>query len=278
MKTYTILCPTDFSECSLNAIEYAAKLGEKYQAHLIIFHVPNKEDYNKLNLPNKPGEERQFSENKLNNLVKTVREESLSKGLTSCEGLINEGKTIEAILDCAAGNQVDLIVMGTEGVNEFKKNYIGTTTSKIVSRAVQDVFVIPRKVFFKTPRKLVFATDYLEEDKLAIQKVVDIARFFDSEIDIVHVGAKLGVTDKALHQTMIEEITPFINYEKINFVLKAYQDDPGLGLESYLVSAKGDILFTLSMKKSWFDQLFTQNLSRKMSYFINKPLYVIKTL
>ncbi|WP_158860679.1 universal stress protein [Lunatibacter salilacus] len=278
MKPYTILCPTDFSECSLNAIEYAAKLGEKYEAHLIIFHVPNKEDYNKLNLPNKPGEELQFSQNKLNNLVKTVREESLSKGLTSCEGLINEGKTIEAIMDCAAVNKVDLIVMGTEGVNEFKKNYIGTTTSKIVSRSAQDVFVIPRKVFFKMPRKLVYATDYLEEDKLAIQKVVDIAKFFDSEIDIVHVGVKLGVTDKALHQSMIEEITPFINYEKINFVLKAYQDDPGLGLESYLVSAKGDILFTLSMKKSWFDQLFTQNLSRKMSYFINKPLYVIKTL
>lgn len=278
MKTYTILCPTDFSECSLNAIEYAAKLGEKHEANLIIFHVPNKEDYNKLNLPNKPGEELQFSENKLNNLVKAVREESLGKGLRSCEGLIKEGKTIQAILDFAAVNKVDLIVMGTEGVNEFKKNYIGTTTSKIVGLASQDVFVIPRKVFFKIPRKLVYATDYLEEDKLAIQKVVEVAKFFNSEIDIVHVGMKLGVSDKALHQSMIEEITPFVNYEKINFVLKAYRDDPGLGLETYLQSAKGDILFTLSMKKSWFDQLFTKNLSRKMSYFINKPLFVIKNL
>ena len=34
MKVFTILCPTDFSECSLNAIEYAAKLGEKYKARL----------------------------------------------------------------------------------------------------------------------------------------------------------------------------------------------------------------------------------------------------
>jgi len=278
MRTYTILCPTDFSECSLNAIEYAAKLGEKFQARLIIFHVPNKEDYNKLNLPNIPGEDLQFIEKKINNLVKTVKEESLSKGLTSCEGIIREGKTTDSIIDCATDNQVDLIVMGTEGVNEFKKNYIGTITSKIVGRSAQDVFVIPRKVFFKPPRKLVFATDYLEEDKLAIQKIVEIAKFFDSEIDVVHVGSKLGSIEKALHQTMMDEMTPFINYEKTNFVLKAYQDDPGLGLESYLISAKGDILFTLSFKKSWFDQLFTRNLSRKMSYFINKPLYVIKNL
>lgn len=278
MRTYTILCPTDFSECSLNAIEYAAKFGEKHKANLIIFHVPNKEDYQKLNLNSKSGDELQFAENKINNLVKTVKEESLSNGLASCVGVIKEGKTIDAILDYATERKVDLIVMGTEGVNELKKNYIGTTTSKIVSRSVQDVFVIPRKVFFKTPRKLVFATDYLEEDKLAVQKIVEIAKFFDSEIDIVHVESKLGVIDKALHETMIGEITPFIKYEKINFILKSYSDDPGLGLESYLLSAKGDMLFTLSMKKTWFDQLFTQNLSRKMSYFINKPLYVIKTL
>ncbi len=278
MRTYTILCPTDFSECSLNAIEYAAKFGEKHKANLIIFHVPNKDDYQKLNLNSKFGDELQFAENKINNLVKTVKEESLYNGLASCVGVIKEGKTIDAILDYATERKVDLMVMGTEGVNELKKNYIGTTTSKIVSRSVQDVFVIPRKVFFKTPRKLVFATDYLEEDKLAVQKVVEIAKFFDSEIDIVHVESKLGVIDKALHETMIGEITPFIRYEKINFILKSYSDDPGLGLESYLLSAKGDMLFTLSMKKTWFDQLFTQNLSRKMSYFINKPLYVIKTL
>ena len=39
MKVFTILCPTDFSECSLNAIEYAAKLGEKYKARLILRNV-----------------------------------------------------------------------------------------------------------------------------------------------------------------------------------------------------------------------------------------------
>lgn len=278
MKPYTILCPTDFSECSLNAIEFAAKFGEKREANLIIFHVPDKEDYVKLNLRSNSASELQFAENKISNLVKTVEEESLPKGLLSCTGVIREGKTIASILDYASEIKADLIVMGTEGVNEFKKNYIGTTTSKIVGKSSQDVFVIPRIVFFKIPRKLVYATDYLEEDKLAIQKIVEIAKFFDSEIDIVHVGQKIRDIDKALHQEMITELAPFLNYEKINFVLKAYSEDPGSGLESYLISAKGDILFTLSIKKSWFDQLFTQNLSRKMSYFINKPLYVIKTL
>lgn len=277
MKAFTILCPTDFSECSLNAIEYAAKLGEKHQARLILLHVPDKEDY--LKLFSKNQEEENFlllSRAKLDNLVREVEKESLPLGLAACEGIIREGDAVDAILDFAEENDVDLILMGTEGVNDFKKNYIGTRSSRVVQRSDRDVFVIPRKVFFKVPKKLVYATDYVEEDKLAIQKVVEFAALFDAEIDIVHVATRLRAIDKALHQTMVSELKPFVRYEKVNYLLKSYRDEPGLGLESYLITAKGDVLITLSKKKTWFDQIFTQNLSKKMSYFINKPLLVIK--
>ncbi|MEX2592771.1 MAG: universal stress protein [Anditalea sp.] len=277
MKPFTILCPTDFSECSLNAIEYAAKLGEKFEARLIIFHVPNKEDYMKLFSKNREEQDfLSFAKNKLETLVQEVQKESLHQGLKSCEGIIQEGKTINTIIEYADEIKVDLIVMGTEGINDFKQNYIGTRSSQVIQHASQDVFIIPRKVFFKKPRKLVFATDYIEEDKLVIQKVVKLASLFDSEIDIVHVGTKIRTIDKALHQTMVAEIQPFVHYEKVNYVLKSYRDEPGLGLESYLITAKGDVLITFSRKKSWFEQIFTQNLSKKMSYFINKPLLVIK--
>ncbi|MDO6436041.1 universal stress protein [Cyclobacterium sp. 1_MG-2023] len=278
MKKYTILCPTDFSECALNAIEYAARLGEKLNAELILFHVPDTEDYKKL-FPKKELEESLHAAvSKLNCLVKTVEEESLSKGLHACSSLVKEGKAVNTILEYAEENKVDLIIMGTEGVNEFKKNYIGTNASRVVQHANCDVFIIPRKVFFKPPRKMVYATDYMEEDKLAIQKVVKIAGLFDSEIDVVHVSSKENIIDKALHRSLKEELAPFAHYDKMNFVLKSYRDDAALGLENYLITSKGNVLFTLSMKKTWFENLFTKNLSKKMSYFINKPLYVIKNL
>lgn len=276
-NTFTIICPTDFSECSLNAIEYAARLGEMYQADLFIFHVPDKDDYQKLAIVDgNEGDVFGFIQKKLNSLVQTVGEESFSKGLKSCSAEIREGKPVTNILEFAAEKNADLIVIGTEGVNDFKKNYIGTRASKVVERSEVDILVVPRKVYFKPPRKLVYATDYLEEDKIAIQKIVEIARNYDSEIDVVHVSTKMKSIDKSLHQTMVQELKPFVKYEKVNYVLKSYRDEPGLGLENYLIISKGDILVTLSKKKTWFDQIFANNLSRKMSYFINKPLYVIK--
>ncbi|PSL07552.1 universal stress protein [Cecembia rubra] len=277
VNNFKILCPTDFSECSLNAIEYAAKLGEKYGAELILFHVPDKEDYQKLSVGDvKAIDQYSFIQKKLDSLVKTVTEESIQKGLHSCRAIISEGKTVKTILNFAEENKIDLIIMGTEGVNEFKQNYIGTRSSKIIEKSEIDVMIIPRRVYFKPPRKFVYATDYLEEDKIAIQKVVEMAKFFESEIDIVHVSSREKTIDKGLHQLMVQEIQPFIKYEKVNFVLKSYRDEPGLGLENYLIIAKGDILVTLTKKKTWFEQVFTKNLSRKMSYFINKPFLVLK--
>ncbi len=277
--TFRIVCPTDFSECSLNAIEYAAKLGEMYQSELYLFHVPDAEDYKKLSVRDlHSGGQYSFIKKKLDSLVEIVANESIPNGLKSCKGEFKEGKTVSTILDFVRDVKANLIVIGTEGVNDFKKNYVGTRSSKIVEKSEIDVLVIPRKVFFKPPKKFVYATDYVEEDKLAIQKVVEMASFWGSEIDIVHVSTKVKAIDKSLHMTMIEEIKPFIKYSKINFVLKSYRDEPGLGLENYLIISKGDMLVTLSKKKSWFQQVFTNNLSRKMSYFINKPLFVIKNL
>jgi nucleotide-binding universal stress UspA family protein len=279
MKTaFSILCPTDFSECSLNTIEYAAKLGEKYHADLILFHVLNKTDYAKLSPLDTSGDnQRAFVEEKLGNLQKAVQAESLEKGLKSCSYHFTEGKIVNETVSFSKEISADLIVIGTEGMNDLRENIIGSRASRIVESADRDVLVVPRRVFFKPPRKMVYATDYIEEDKLAIQKIVEMARFFDSEIDLVHISSTQKAIDKSLHLVTIEEMQPFIKYDKVNFVLKSFRNDLALGLENYLNVAKGDMLITLSKKKSFFDQIFSNNLSKKMAYFINKPLWVIKT-
>ncbi|SFU12656.1 Nucleotide-binding universal stress protein, UspA family [Algoriphagus locisalis] len=277
-QIFKILCPTDFSECSLNAIEYATRLGEKYKAELILFHVLNREDYVKLSPNDRDGKfQMDFVLEKLQNLQSAVIKEGVKNGLQSCTSVVKEGNIVKETLEYAKEVKANLIVVGTEGVNDFRENIIGSRASRIVEQSNKDIFVVPRKVYFKAPRKLVYASDYLEEDKIAIQKIVEVAKFFDSEIDMVHISSTHKALDKSLHMTMVEEIEPFIKYSKVNFVLKSFRDDIALGLENYLQTAKGDILVTLSEKKSFFDQIFSNSLSKKMAYFINKPLWVIKS-
>jgi nucleotide-binding universal stress UspA family protein len=277
-SSFIILCPIDFSNCALNALEYAAKLGERYRARLIILHVLNREDYRKLAPLDEDGKyQTDFVAQKLKSLQEAVLKESASLGLLSCEAIILEGPIVEGTLAYAKKITADLLVVGTEGVNDFKEQVFGSRSSQMVLEAEQDILVVPRKVYFRHPRKLVYASDYLEEDKLAIQKVVELASFFNAEIDIVHVSSNQRLIDKALHLSMVNEIKPFVKYEKTHYTLKTFRDDLALGLENYLQLAKGDMLVTLSKKKEFFDKVFSNNLSRKMSYFITKPLWVIKS-
>lgn len=276
---FTILCPIDFSECALNALEYAAKIGEKYKAKLIVFHVLNKQDYQNLAPLDLEGTyQKEFVEQKLKSLQEAVLKESIPNGLQSCEVVVSDGAIVQTTIAYSKEINANLIVVGTEGMNEFKKQVFGSRSSKMVMQTDRDILVVPRKSFFKRPKKLVYASDYVEEDKCAIQKVVEFATLFDSEIDIVHVSSRSRVMDKALHKTMVEEIKPAISYDLVNYVLKAFRDDLALGLENYLQLAKGDILVALNKRKDFFDQLFSKNLSRKMSYFITKPLWVIKSI
>jgi nucleotide-binding universal stress UspA family protein len=275
---FKIICPIDFSECSLNAIEYASKVGEQYKAHLVLVHVMDREDYSVFfprdaNFKN----QNEFVIEKMTSLQKAVQEESLAKGLKSCEILTLEGQIVEEIIRLTQEQKANLIVIGTEGVNNRRPHIVGSKASRVVQESDIDVMVIPRKVYFKIPKKLVYASDYLEEDKLAIQKVVEYASFFDSEIDLVHLSSNNRLIDKALHKSIVEEMLPFVRYEKINFSLRSVRVNFALGLENYVQTSKGDMLVVLSKKKSFFDLIFTSSLSKKMSYFITRPLWVIKS-
>lgn len=266
---FTILCPIDFSECALNALEYAAKIGEKYKANLIVFHVLNKQDYQMLAPLDLDGTfQKEFVTQKLKSLQDAVLKESIPNGLQSCEVVILEGGIVQTTIEYSKKINANLIVVGTEGMNEFRDQVFGSRSSKMVLQTDRDILVVPRKSFFKRPRKLVYASDYVEEDKSAIKKVVEFATFFDSEIDIVHVSSRTRVIDKALHKTMVEEIKPSISYDLVNYVLKSFRDDLALGLENYLRLAKGDILVTLSKKERLFRSIiFPKPISEDVLFY-----------
>jgi nucleotide-binding universal stress UspA family protein len=201
-SNFTILCPIDFSECALNALEYAAKIGEKYKAKLIVFHVLNKQDYQQIAPLDLDGTfQKEFVEQKLKSLQDAVLKESLPKGLQSCEVVLSEGAIVQTTIAFSQKINANLIVVGTEGMNEFREQVFGSRSSKMVMQTDRDILVVPRKAFFKRPRKLVYASDYVEEDNAAIKKVVEFAKFFDSEIDIA------GIQDWSW-----DEIKPLVDH------------------------------------------------------------------
>src|SRR5688572_1191603 len=110
-----ILAPTDFSEHSRHALMYAVAFAERFEAELHLLHVLQdmtvyQPDAVTMGPPVVPPLEELTASARLA-LERLIQENNLQRLKTKTE--VREGTPVEEIVDYAAGNQVDLIVIAT---------------------------------------------------------------------------------------------------------------------------------------------------------------------
>jgi len=136
-----LLCPVDFSESSLAALEFAFSLAQEGDAELTILHVFDAGEESLTDRPiNVPEYRRQLEHDltvKLDALVPdSVR--SWCRPLTRTA----HGKAYREILGIATEENCDLIVMGVHGRNALDLMLFGSTTNQVVRRATCPVLTL----------------------------------------------------------------------------------------------------------------------------------------
>ncbi len=135
IKLKKILCPVDFSACSIHALNYAIDLSIKEGASLYLIHVIETRvsdigDILKqidLMLDNKQIEHLRI---RLNNLIP----DDIRKNI-HLEPLVEKAVPFLEIIKIAKDKQVDLIVMGTHGRTGLEHILIGSVAERVIQRA-----------------------------------------------------------------------------------------------------------------------------------------------
>ena len=135
-----ILCPVDFSATSGHAFVYAAAIAQQFGAELILLHVieevPLFTAYSGAPVVDSSGEMEKFARAEM---------ARLAAGVTSGAKIRSEiarGKSHTAILQFAAANQVDLIVIGKHGRSQLDYFLFGSVTERVIRRAACPVMVV----------------------------------------------------------------------------------------------------------------------------------------
>ena len=144
-----ILCPTDFSEPSIEALKVANELAQHFSAELLIVHV-----INPIPIVSTPTGPMSFNVS----LYQKELEDSAKKSL---QGIINKmvakglkvvpvvayGIAADEIVRIAEEQNIDLIVIATHGRTGFRHLISGSVTEKVVRIASHPVLTIriPRK-------------------------------------------------------------------------------------------------------------------------------------
>lgn len=145
-----ILVAVDGSEGSRKASEVALDLAEKFNGQLFVLHVFRGYPEYLTMFPNAPApsgkaiEEYEASARKaaLEVVGRIVSMAERKKVKARPQTLETVGSVVQAITDFAAGEKIDLIVMGTRGIGGFKKMLLGSVSSGVATHAVCPVLVV----------------------------------------------------------------------------------------------------------------------------------------
>lgn len=144
-KIQKIMFPTDFSDNSNYAFDYALDLAKKFGARLYILHVIHELiDTTGFYVPNISLDQLQ------NDLVKGA-EEMMDRFIKEKMGDFKDYETMNIIglphievMNVAKDKGIDMIVMGTHGRTGIDRVLFGSTAEKVVKKAPCPVLTVRR--------------------------------------------------------------------------------------------------------------------------------------
>jgi nucleotide-binding universal stress UspA family protein len=136
-----ILCPIDFSDSSLAALEFAFSLAQEGDADLTMLHVFEWPEGLLMTGPIVSPEYRQSLESdastRLENLVPAAVRDYCRPSIR-----FRDGKAHREILGVATDERCDLIIMGVHGRNVLDLMLFGSTTNQVIRHATCPVLTL----------------------------------------------------------------------------------------------------------------------------------------
>jgi nucleotide-binding universal stress UspA family protein len=233
MRVKKILFPTDFSRCAGQAFTHALYLTQRYGAEMHMLHavVLNEDD------PNNPEHHFPGIEDIVERLNESIEERMTSEIEASKALVLNIVKAqrrgispATVILDYAQDNDIDLIVMGTQGLRGLSHLLMGSVAEEVVRLARCPVFTVREK---KQPKpiedfeRILAPVDFSDHSKKSLSYAKVMAESYGAKLQILHViEENIHPAFYASGKSSIFELIPNIK-EKSEQALKQLLADAG---------------------------------------------------
>jgi nucleotide-binding universal stress UspA family protein len=149
----TILVPIDFSDCSLDALEYAAQVAKQFSAAVTILHVLEPVSYSldfSLTHAGEARAQRERLEARLAEMAASLRRAGLTAG-----HVLRGGAPVDSLLDWSREQAYDLIVMGTHGRRGISHLVSGSVAEAVLRHAFCPVLTVKSPKFSPGHQRIV---------------------------------------------------------------------------------------------------------------------------
>ncbi|WP_426431117.1 universal stress protein [Winogradskyella sp. HB-48] len=271
-----ILLLTDFSENSINALQYALKLFRGTSNNFFVLHVEvantfltddlmvsgNKSIYDSLI---------KKSKNKLKELVDGLEEKFKNESF-NFEMLIDHDVFVDSVNQVVASKDIDLIVMGTNGVTGAKEVIFGSNTINVIRKVTCPTLVIPEDYEYASPNEILLPLDL--NDSTNGNAFADLMTFAKTHCEKLHL-LRVKPNDEVLpeEQKDIEYIETHLS--GFDYEYHVVSNTPlDHVVNSYIQTHSIDLIALLVQKESLFERFFTGSSTTEISKKLKVPLLV----
>ena len=275
----SILCPVDFSAASLNALEFAVALAQKFGAAMHLINVYTESDLERILREEDIGRAFQnqieTAEIKLQAIRDAIAGDPSVRNIGRLTCGVKTGELAEVLAGVAAELHTDLIVVGTTGVSKLREHYFGSKALNLIRHAAYPVLCVPDTHQYHGINRIVYASDYQEEDKIAIPFTAAFAEALDADLEVLHISHHDHLIDKAIYDEFLEEIRLFAKYDRLAFTREVFSDT-ARGIIHHMNASGSDLLVLLDKQRSWLSEFFHSSLSQDLALFSIFPFLVMR--
>lgn len=264
-----ILCPTDFSETADMAVVYAAQLCKRIGAGLTLlnvqtmFSLPADEVIKGKFLATEPARE------KLESQCYKVADVFKIPCYSEVEASNNDLSDVIA----RWAKDFDLIVMGTNGVDDYHDFFFGSRSYQVAKESSIPVLLIPRGCTYQDMTTIVFAFDYELGQEILLDKVVKFSALFDASITILEVKNNYTREAEVNSEKIQDRIKLLYNLLDIQFDT-SFSNEVGDSINSYMVTSKANVLALCSTHHTIVEAVFHKSVIKMISSTVNYPVFI----
>jgi len=266
--TYKVIIPTDFSDCSINAIRYATHFLKRFrQVQITLLHTYTaRVAYSELAFTDATPDD------EINNefdLIYQAIPELKEFEVTTCT---EQNELLNTLPRLCRENKYDLVVMGTQGANSLEDEFLGTNTFAAINNSKCPVLVVPQNTHFSPVRNIVLASDYQSINIEILNPLKEINNAFGSAINILHISNedKIGKV-QAVHAKKLEQYLHKVQHHFHFF----RSDDIENGILNFIDEHNSELLCLIPRKHRFFQLMFGTSQSKKLIFHSQVPILAL---
>jgi nucleotide-binding universal stress UspA family protein len=273
-----ILLPTDFSNNSWNAIQYAMELYQYQICHFTLLHtytpVVYQVEFMQANTTQFQVMDavKETAIKRLDEIYKRIKSAYNNPKHTFSQRTSFNTLTSE-IDELFQDNEMDMIVMGTKGSSGLTKVLLGSNTVHVIKRTKCPLIAVPSSFSFENLDEILFPSDYeVDFQEKHLNPIIDIATYYDARVNILNATYGYDLSEQQKNNKQKLEM----HFKNITHVFhNVSNQNVTEAIANFQLKMKVNVLVMLNNKHSFFDNLFFKSNIKHIGLHLNVPFLVI---